>query len=152
MLHRDIDIPRTLFPDAGKCIHFKAGGRQANGWVFKDDQTTSVYEIAGHIGAASFCAPSVGGAGGMGMEWGEGQEIGSWGHSSARPGTAAKAAAVEHQGGSVLASSDGSSHSTGCGRIGYSVLPIGRLRQVARRAWLKDMQNDRDKSAEVAWC
>lgn len=83
---------------------------------------------------------------------GEGWELGAWIHSSARPGTAAEAVAVEHQGGSVVASSDPSSHSTGYGRIGHSVLPIGRLRQVERRAWLKDMQNDRDKSAEVAWC
>lgn len=134
MLRRDIDTPRTLFPDVGKCIHFNSGGRQAGGWVSRDDQMTSVYEIAGHTGTASFCAPSVGGAGGMGMGWGRGREIGSWGHSSARPGTAAKAAVVEHQGGSVVASSDPSSHSTGCGGIGHPVLPIGRLRQVERRA------------------
>lgn len=140
MLRRDSDTPRTLFPDVGKCIHFNSGGRQASGWVSRDDQMTRVYEIAGHIGTASFCAPSVSGAGGM--EWGrggrdgvgEGREIGSWGHSSVRPGTAEKAAVVEHQGGSVVASSDPSSHSTGCGRIWHPVLPIGRLRQVERRA------------------
>lgn len=72
MLRRDIDTPRTLFPDVGKCIHFNSGGRKASGWVSRDDQMTSVYEIAGHTGTASFCAPSVGGAGGMGMGWGRG--------------------------------------------------------------------------------
>lgn len=61
---------RTLFPDVGKCIHSNSGGRQASGWVSRDDQMTSVYEIAGHIGTTSFCAPSMGGAGGM--EWGRG--------------------------------------------------------------------------------
>lgn len=45
---------------------------EGSGWVSRDDQTTNVYEIAEHIGAASFCASSVGGAGGMGEGWGRG--------------------------------------------------------------------------------